>query len=201
MLMTIELIKLLNIKNNTIEVRPSPIHGNGIFATKKINNGQIITFYDLHCIRLYHGKNNDYIQSYVFENPKNTNGIQFEASDDYEIIVNNHISIFNDPTYYVNSVFLGHIVNDSTSLLIKDKKLSYIEFRNKIMRYFLQSNNNAMIKCNDDNSLRYIVAIRDIEINEEILVSYSPNYWLQYSKLLNKYKYLIMNDPSINIFF
>jgi hypothetical protein len=187
------------LETDHIEVRKSKIHGNGLFATRQINKGCVITFYPIHCAIDLQRIIGDKIAHYY------TNDIQFNINDKYKLDISENIAIFGNPEEINNKLLLGHIINDSTSFNISDMDDSYsvdniMKLKNKVARYILSSTNNSMMKMNDDKSIVYVIATRDIKKDDEITMSYTPPYWLETKRLLNIFEYIISNDNKFRQF-
>jgi SET domain-containing protein len=121
---------------NKIEVKSSPIHGLGVFATEKILKDEIIeTCYSIF-FKIDLGLNDDILLKYRFSYPC---GVK--------------------PLKYAIPLGYGCIYNHS-------------------------DNNNATWTCNSDNGIYYFIALRDIEIGEEICTSYgNQEYWKTVKKI------------------
>lgn len=170
-----------------IEVRKSQIHNNGVFAIKNIKKNKIITFYPAHAIcdtrRKY-----DKI-TYASNKFKINYKYQYPISDDY--------FIYGNPNDYSNYSLLGHMINDSS--YIDSIDISSTEIKNSVARYILSSNNNCRIKYDPDTDIVYILTIKPIKKDEEILMSYLPILWLKPNQI-NIYKDLLENDKQFKNF-
>ena len=113
----------------------------------------------------------------------------------------NDIEIYGDPNNISNNTLIGHIINDSASFTINDENIDDISFKNIICKYVLSSNNNAIMKNNNDKTLYYIIATKDINEGDEILMSYQPKYWFNNEKLNKRFDSLLINDINFKNFF
>jgi hypothetical protein len=195
--------KLININimikqllyNDSVLVKKSSIHGNGVFAKYDIKKNSIITIYPVDS--LY------YVNNIGKKNLHFTENKFFNCIDnkDYMIGIYNDIEIYGDPNNISNNTLIGHIINDSASFIIDDENIDDISFKNIICKYVLNSNNNAIMKNNNDKTLYYIIATKDINEGDEILMSYQPKYWLNNKKLFKRFKSLLINDIKFKQFF
>lgn len=147
--------------NNLTEVKPSSTHGNGVFATKDIKAGQIITMYPIH----------QYAKRVA------TNGWQIHSMMDsetpyhgYALDIDENTKIYGCPTFY-NTLFQGHLVNDPVV------SLDCSDTNKFIISYFIAAKVKGNARFDKNSHLVYIRAVRDIKAGEEILVPYSLPYW------------------------
>ena len=181
-------INPIPLANNKIEIRPSPIHGNGVFATDDITKGTIITFYPAHAVFINGElgsddneflkiiKKNKYDQSYGVCG--NSYGYDF-------------LNIIGNPKKYENKLLLGHMINDCVGNIFKDIpfneiKDNEIKFKNCTVSYFLHGikKMNCRLEYHPKYPIIYILTSRDIKQNEELLTLYGPSYWfdINYNK-------------------
>lgn len=158
-------------------VGKSKIDGNGVFATRNIATGEIITFYPgdhlhinisgvesakhrrINCIRSGSSKACDEDNNWA------------ELLSKYKFSVDEQISIVGDPTKVDDPRYLGHMCNDGARSHSKEDIQLYIRV--------------SRLKCNADFTLVSgchvaITATKDIKEGEEILVTYGPGYWKSY---------------------
>lgn len=159
----------------SIEVRPSNLHGHGVFATNKINAGTIISFYPVD------GYNEDNSLNYkVADNWVHVDGANME---NHSCTLNENLKIVADPNRTENKMLLGHMFNDSVGNTFKGEvknaltALTTHEIENGIYEYYIRSNNNCKLKINELYGIIYIITTSDIEKDEELTFSYSPLYW------------------------
>lgn len=152
-------------KLNKIYIKNSNIQGLGVFALKNIKKGDIISLYPSELV-IYHDNDKIYpigTERVIKKYNLNKNMDDYMKNNVYIYNINENYSIVGDPYYIKDTNHVGHILNDG---------------------------------CNDDENYklnsnciyyRYkifilIVANRDINMNEELLVSYLQNYW----EMINK---------------
>jgi SET domain-containing protein len=132
-------------------VKKSKIHGNGLFAKVNINAGDIITFYPCDVLK---SKNDHKVAN------------KYKC---YTYTINDSYSIVGFPENNKNPTYLGHICNDGARGRCQKDRDIY----NKIT--LIKSNAMYNVIC---DSIVAVIAIKDINIGDEILVSYTHNYWI-----------------------
>jgi len=211
----VSFIQSCSIKNKSVEIRKSDVHGNGIFTTNHIKKGQIICFYPIDILAT---DNNTYadpeelIKYNIDLHDKKT--ITHLRKYKLNLLSDGSISCMGIPQKKdLSNLFIGHYVNDSASFKFTRKQDETIKdtktrIRNIVYRYAYNSNNNVVIQKNDNNTLIYLVATKDIPIDHEIFVSYCPEFWIfsEKNKLLlhqifkddPKFKLLVFHQLMIN---
>ena len=151
-------------KNNysDIYIKNSEIHGLGVFANKNFNEGELITRYPAH----YIFKLNDYSIYNISCNPP-------DNFADYIYNLVDNISILGNPMLRNNLTLVGHICNDGYK---HNFETNNKKNRNKYNKKAKEYNNAMFLEC--DDSIINIVSIKNIKKDEEILVAYGFNYWL-----------------------
>ena len=147
-----------------VEVKESPISNNGVFATKLIRSGELITLYPIHWLQ-YNKEEYIYSKSHFDKEieKKDIENYSFEINDNKTIIASH--KIYDDPT------FLGHKINDAaTNFTSRDLYLSSGHERENAEFY-------------EYEFCVFIRAIKDIQIGEEILVMYGESYWFNKSEV------------------
>lgn len=191
----------LNLSHNHVEVRPSPVHGVGVFATQDIPANTIMTFYQCSGIYIDEGiflidaDNEKFKERVLPERLLHTYGV---AGETYGF---KQVSLVGDPGKQDNKLLLGHLINDGsgnpyTGISYSDI-IKPVNFKNAMVRYFL---NNDKINCkwvfHKKIPVVPIVSKRLIKKDEELFVRYEPSYWfdLEYDKntvIDNEYTNLI----------
>lgn len=139
-----------------VELKKSKIHGNGVFATQILENGDIATFYPAHVILRDNGL--------VFEDTHQEN------YDDYIYGVQRSISIAGIPQKCDDTTYLGHMINDG----------SCANNRPAYDKYSVERANCTFFNIIDINNICYCVAIvatKKINVGEELILSYGWTYW------------------------
>lgn len=177
------LSRKLSLPLNNVELKPSKIHGKGVFTIKKILKGQIITMYPADIVSfLTEGRldgdenklqNKITMYSYEMIDLKNKNpdiSISLKDYDDYKYSIDfTNYDIYGNPEFDRNPAYLGHFINDSARCHKNPKSIP--------IYYNVTS---AKRNCEFENICGLqiaIIAIRDIEIGEELFLSYGIGYW------------------------
>ena len=172
-----------------IKIDKSTIHGKGVFATRDIKKGCLITQYPNHYE--YDRKDGKFLFSdadmmeimlNIEELPDVVkNKINFEIRDESDfnkgmLIIFTDIfrkysmgELLGNPFKYDDLKYVGHMINDSCLIDI-DKPIT----NKTVMRYSINSLMNQNCILTDIG----IIATRDINIGEELLTFYGFNYWL-----------------------
>lgn len=146
-----------------IYIKNSNIHGLGVFANKDFVEGEPITRYPAHYIY----KLNEYPIYNINSSPPSN-------FKEYRYDLNNNISIIGNSTIYNNLTLVGHMCNDGYKHNFETNNKKNRNSYNKKSKLY----NNAMfLEC--DDSIINIVSTKNIKKNEEILVAYGFNYWLE----------------------
>ena len=148
------------------------------FSSVNIKKGEIITLYPCDVLVYYPDKNREKDQyvSYIYSEILNENNElknKFEQNRQYykgyQLSLNDEYSIIGLPEYNNDPTYMGHICNDGARGHTPEDKKIY----DKIS--ILKSNACFRNIC---DCMMAIVALTDICINEEILVTYGHGYWL-----------------------
>lgn len=166
-------------------IKQSKIHGNGLFAKVNIKEGDIITFYPGDILQYYPDKNRSKdghkVGNITYNHMNNELSSIYEKNKDYYncygFDINDSYSIIGFPEINDNPSYLGHICNDGArSHNEKDKEI-YMKVT------LIKSNATFHVIC---DCIVAVVAVKDINIDEEILVPYTPGYWMSYVKKFEK---------------
>ena len=174
-----ELLRMkLGLNIDKVCIKPSKIHGNGLYAKVNIKKGDIITLYPCDVLVYYPETNKeiDHPVGYIFsdelkELPEmqaifNNNRQLYKG---YQLTVNETYSIIGMPEICDNTTYMGHICNDGARGHTKEDKKIYETVS------FLKSNAHFKNIC---DCMMAIVAMKDIQKDNEILVTYGHGYWL-----------------------
>lgn len=227
------LFMLLNTKPmplmyNDIEIRASKIHGNGIFATKDIPKDVIVTFYPAHSIQkgssyVAFTSDDDFIdnmQKYVDEYGFGISDSLFMLNKEGNVACDNdheiNQKIIGNPNETTNTLLLGHMINDASINVYKEKDTlipistfnNLTLFKNSIASYFINGmkNKNCQIKTNKYRNVVGVVTTKEIKKGDELLGQYGPLYWFEYtygSKYTGQYLKnfaFLLKDPVFNEF-
>jgi SET domain-containing protein len=155
-----------------VEVKPSTIHGNGIFARTNIEKGKVVSLYPCHGI--FVSSSGYFLEKYkdiAYSDPIiQKYKVKLSRQDDSEV--------FAIP-YIKDNGLLGHLINDSYRSIsdFKDINKDITYFGKTITKYMLNS-----IACDNCRLIVtpnyiYLKTIRDINEGEELVNSYSYPYW------------------------
>lgn len=144
------------------EVRPST-YGRGVFATRDIKIGDLITLYPAH------GVSFNRIKSYATY----TGDIEYDTTYTVEHDENDMAFVGDKDKF--TPLFMGHLLNDNYPNVeeFKDKE----KLGATVMKYLLHAMTLANCKFKDGKNFVIIQAIKDIKKDEELLVSYGMGYW------------------------
>jgi SET domain-containing protein len=175
-----QLLKLkLGLNLNKVHVKESNIHGNGLFAKTNIKQGEIITIYPCDILAYYPEKNREdkeHVVAYIFcdelqdnQDAKNLFHDNKKFYKDYQLVINESYSAIGLPEITNNPSYLGHLCNDGArGHSLSDKKIYETVSVLKSNAYFKNICDCMMV----------VVAIKDINENDEILVTYGHGYWI-----------------------
>ena len=152
-------------------VKPSPVHGRGVFATRDIAAGEYLTMYpaDSLVLQPLGWKDGPMQHSYAMIGP-----LSVDVCNHYAHITRrldrsqglDMVSIVGDPQKAYDRHFLGHVVNDAASLSSGASEDDY--------RTVSRSRQNCM--CNVDRACA-LVAVRRIVADSELFMSYGVPCW------------------------
>ena len=177
-----------NLPLNRCRVAPSSLHGLGVFATRDIKKGEIVTLYpgdavlqwkddrqDLRDVKVLFGSHVPLLKQDV---KKATS----EESRAYEILATDTISVVGDPELCDDMSYVGHIINDGSFCDSLEGRVKYERDTAKLMNA-----EHCLLRGWSGRKLPvhfFTRAARDIAKDEEILVSYSFGYWLARTNML-----------------
>lgn len=166
-------LRLLPINN--VEIKESQIHGSGIFATRNIKVGEIITFYFPYFLEHVINENDKegiilvpIISRKVF-NKENDGKLTEMRRGSIRIIQDFYL--VGDDSCSIDSRFLGHFANDPCDFSVGN--IDYVMYEQEIS----QKANASVVSYVNDRRFIYIAATRNIKEGEEILVPYGHKYW------------------------
>jgi hypothetical protein len=168
-------ITMLPLLIESAECKESKIHGKGVFASRNIKCGEIITVYpsDIILKSINNGSSSKVRAGYRMDK---IYGENFELDNckkwvnDYMFDCDKEISIAGDPMLCSDSTFLGHMCND-VAKCPNNKKGIEIYYKVCIARC------NGAFLYNDELNIVFVLARQDINKGDEILVSYGHIYW------------------------
>lgn len=158
---------------NSVSVKPSPLHGNGVFARRAIKKGHIVTMYPCHAFSFaVEGTGTLWAMGSGETMLHTTASMLAGYSAEIEPT---RIAIAGDPDKYTNDA-CGHLINDGSCILKKDfgvdELLRYVnESTRKQNCHFIPLGGAALA----------VVASRDIKAGEEVLAAYGAGFWARYA--------------------
>lgn len=172
---------LLSHWSQFLEVRASPVHGLGVFATRALPKDAVLTIYPCHLIGLDRAVLRVMDDAVPLEYDQER--LQYWA-EHYAFQLDSRTKLIGVPSQYSDKRLLGHMLNDSslTNLFgtvgveaLRDarqlKPLMVAHYEN-VLRFtnctYRQCHGRLMI-C--------VVAQREIAAGEELLVNYGLDYW------------------------
>lgn len=163
---------------NTCYVKKSPIHGNGVFATRNLKKGDIVTFFFPYFLEtVVKSQNHD-----ILDNPeegvsilpivsrRTLNSYNIAQMRNCENCVMENVYLMGDQLETSDPRFLGHMVNDACTFFSGITELEYDE-------QISQRVNSCIVKNVHEPRLLYVIACKDIAKDEEILTYYTWAYW------------------------
>jgi SET domain-containing protein len=144
-----------------IELKPGKF-GMGLFATKDMSKGSLVTCYPSHMILSYGKVTGRTPLKYSKKDAK-------YMINNYGLSVKHNGVYVGDPNLKLDKQYLGHFVNDPCD---------FAATSNGSLMYFLDSMKNVNTYYIGDK----IVAQRDIKKGEELFVTYGCNYWKRKGK-------------------
>ncbi len=171
----------LEFELDLVEIKPSKIHGNGVFAKKNIKKDELITFYPGDIIN-YQPNGDRHIPGHItmafssqrfeekFGNPKSSD----DFNNDYGYDIDGNYTIMGCPYFTNDSNYMGHFINDgakSNSTKKSDELYNKISYLKQNCRFY---------NCKGGLHVA-ILATRDIVIGEELFIMYGTGYWESYN--------------------
>lgn len=157
-----------------VDVRDSQIHGKGVFTIKDVNKGDVLTVYPCHHLGIV--SNGQTIVKKLIEDGLDWN-IKY-AQCTY-MTKDSIIYIGGNPNIH-SSHFCGHLINDPFKHveMLNNSLCDINEFGKMVLNYELQSLQLSNCKIYTSRHYAYVVAIKDMKKDTELLTPYGPMYWL-----------------------
>lgn len=177
---------------NFVEVRPSIIHGNGLFATQDIPEGVIITYYPVQALFesfKTEGSELSYDQiSIIPTNPDFKREIEdsnYAAIYACEVEWGNFSRIIGNPKNISNPLLLGHIINCAAGNVFE--KIGIVpgyDIKQALREFSFLMKERGNCKRVIDSELRMvpIITTRNVKCGEELLGCYGVRYWYEIAK-------------------
>eukprot|EP00746_Dinoflagellata_sp_MGD_P115096 gnl/MRDRNA2_/MRDRNA2_51339_c0_seq1.p1 gnl/MRDRNA2_/MRDRNA2_51339_c0~~gnl/MRDRNA2_/MRDRNA2_51339_c0_seq1.p1 ORF type:complete len:275 (-),score=28.33 gnl/MRDRNA2_/MRDRNA2_51339_c0_seq1:9-833(-) len=171
-----------SLKCNRAYVASSSIHGQGVFATRNLGVGEVVTLYPGDAIRYYpvtasgvsESRSGVLFGKHVHANDQDAELLRREFAD-YQYDVDGYYAVVGLPHLIHDSTYIGHMCNDGAPRAAEiDWAAQYQSVKDD--EWYQPSRNNATFKSILD-ALIAIVATKPIMKDEEVLVTYGEAYW------------------------
>lgn len=167
---------IISFKLDLVTVKPSKIHGNGVFAKRDIQKGELLTFYPGDKVNFAPNKDShiDGHKAFVFWSKRMENKYGHDECinvdlGDYKFDIDDRWIVYGDPSFTDDASYLGHLINDGAKPNDNPKSIQI---------YCKISKVKANCDFRDLKSLHLaIVATKDISAGEELFISYGVRYW------------------------
>jgi hypothetical protein len=179
-----------------LEVRDSPVHGRGVFATRALPPETVLTTYPCHLVT--EGLECSTVGDFTVDPT-----LLAKLIDDYSVDMNGTGLITGLPTKCDVKALLGHMINDAS---LEDffgntpiEKLRDPEVLCRIIcRHYTNTlgNMNCTIAIDRSNLVALVVSKREIATNEELLVNYGIQWWMEHAygaNALTRYPFIDEN--------
>jgi hypothetical protein len=182
----------------TVEARPSsvPGAGTGLFATKKIPAGKIVSLYPVHCLGMdidddliyissneedqkhfdsdCHDSSCSYLQYLMGSRPLNSADGRSSGSDDASSMIGKYpLFVDINPNRTAPPGWSGHLVNDG-AIVKENSEIGIMEY----YRESQQARNCVHIPFGPSPMIA-VVTTRKVQKGEELFTTYGCSYWLQ----------------------
>jgi hypothetical protein len=145
-----------------VEVRPCP-YGRGVFATRDIKMGEVITYYPAHHLSVGGSSTISFVEN--------------KPDDDYLYSSLDGRRIWGDSEKTDNRYMLGHMINDACDNVFRREGDTMGEWFGRYILYTRQRRNARFGEREEDDGIVSVYATRDIKKDEEIFISYGLQYW------------------------
>ena len=162
-------------KMNVAKVRKSRIHGLGLFSTREISKGELITFYPAHYAIRYGEQRPDgkyTVQASCALCTRDKCLREHITSNKYALEIKSEhgrYTIYGDPEFSNDAMYLGHFINDGAKPGDSTKSKLLYELVS------LEKQNCAFVNLEGFASV--VVAMQDVPAGAEFFVHYGTSYW------------------------
>lgn len=155
-----------------IFLQKSPIHGFGVFASEDIPAGTVVTCYPAH-VAIFgsdcDGDSKCILKSRGLQQLVGDENLDFSVIRDYGFEINQNQVISGSPLLTNDVCYLGHMINDSCR---PNSNLSLQEYKQKSIQ-----GANCEFKFLARNLHVGILTVCKVQKDEELFISYGPDYW------------------------
>lgn len=156
-----------------VELRRSDVHGRGIFATRDVRAGDLLTLYPTDAQVSYRSGGEGIYVLLGPSNPKTCEEV-YEIHQEYGAVLGSHIGVVLQavgfPELVDDPAYLGHLANDAC--IAPDARLGASAYDQGVGNRV-----NASFAIIQSELHHCIVAITPIAKGSEILVRYGAEYW------------------------
>lgn len=154
-------------------IQPSTIEGagNGVFASRDIEPGELITLYPADAI-LFRGGEREEVTGVLYGTNEHKPLLTQDEGRAYEIRLSPNHSIVGDKDNTIDLAYVGHICNDGAVLTDGSDAA-----RTVYSKTSAQAANAATLAISDGCHVG-LFALRKISCGSEIFLSYGEGYWL-----------------------
>jgi hypothetical protein len=154
-------------------IQPSIIEGagNGVFASRDIETGELITLYPADAI-LFRGGEREEVTGVLYGTKEHNPSLTRDEARAYEIRVSPTHSIVGDKDNTSDLAYVGHICNDGAILTDGSDAARTLYSKTSV-----QAANAALLDILAGCHVG-LFALREISCGSEIFVSYGEGYWL-----------------------
>lgn len=165
-----------------VDVKPSKIHGRGVFAAQKISVGELITFYPAHIIDYTPNADRAIDNHTCITCGSSSFSLRFGDSNirdpcfrdnDYAFSIDELYTIIGVKQIDDDLTYVGHLINDGV-------KCDNTPQSHSVYWRVVPMKDNCMFKTLKHGLHVAVLATRDIAEGEELLVPYGHAFWSSY---------------------
>jgi SET domain len=164
-----------------VQVKESPTHGLGVFATETIKKGELVTRYPADLI--FQGTESGYnlvtdgLTDLEYAEARVAR-LTIDQVKSYILSLCDDLYIFGDPERHSPGK-CAHIINDGVMLDKINTSPTPANAGKEHHNYYLRGLRcNCVFNQSTDKDGRWAVAIRDIQAGEELFTNYGYQYWV-----------------------
>lgn len=169
---------ILPFQLDRVAVKPSKVHGKGVFATRDIKCGDLATFYPGDAVEYMPNRDRNLgnsLKMILYSRRMDEKPDEEIRNNDYAVDVNSSYTIFGDPIFDDNPDYVGHFINDGAK---SDSTPQSDEIYSKIS--LLKS--NCRFQVLKEGLHVGIVTTKDVKAGEELFIIYGLPYWKTYNR-------------------
>lgn len=185
-----------------LAVRESKVHGQGVFATRQLPAGAVLTGYPCHLLAV----DREVVQICEGTVDASAQRVQHLA-DAYSFSMRGGLRLIGLPERCGDKRLLGHMLNDASLVNVfhgtpPDALRDPLPYGRLLKLYYknLFAHCNCKFQQDARGLLIGIISTREIEPGEELLLNYGLTYWLDHNygaDAVQKYPFLVQNMRSL----